>query len=239
MKTLLLLITVSIPIEALAVENWVTLFEASSPDLIVRLENTKPTAYQDPAAQLYMRVLRKNGMTTMATLDISYGRYSKRIYGDPDVDFAYDGKGDRIILLQCRYGDDGWHSPNILRIYAVRAQEVLLTQEQNMHGVSIIQKDSIVSRITGEYVATLCSVCDGWEVSAPDDMFLIPMVLDFRGSQIVRKVDLPAEQRAELMSRLDRRIALNNKEQLGYGRLRYPKYAEGVRAEIIDLLYGP
>jgi len=32
--------------------------------------------------------------------------------------------------------------------------------------------------IKGKYVATLCAVCNGWEVSDPGDIFLIPIIID-------------------------------------------------------------
>ena len=44
--------------------------------------------------------------------------------------------------------------------------------DQNIDSVEFVQENGNLKYIKGKYVATLCDVCDSWEVSTPEDIFL-------------------------------------------------------------------
>jgi hypothetical protein len=109
------------------------------------------------------------------------------------------------------------------------------SSSETTKGRSLLTKISTqLKYIKGKYVATLCDVCDGWEVSEPADIFFIPIVIDVESLTV--KSTLSEKEKRSLLTRLDQQGNKNIAEQLSYGNSKYPAYVSTVKKQIKDLL---
>ncbi len=234
-KFILSIFLLLIPATVFSTENaWQTLLEVSSPDLIVSIQNIASETYRDPNAKLYLQIKRNKDMSVTAMFDVSHKDYPKKFYGHPRIDFAYDKDGHNIITFQCRYGGDGDHSENLLKLFKFQDDKGTKLLDQNIDSVEFIQENGILKQIKGRYVATLCQMCDGWEVSLPEDIFFVPIVINIESLSV--KSTLNEKEKKELIRRLDQQAEKDIAEQLSYGNKKYPTFVSKVKAQIKELL---
>jgi len=176
-----------------------------------------------------------------ANLAVPY--YGTEFYGEPKAQIFKISPNTKWFIHQARYGGDGEHSENILMVFELykhpserimkRSPSINKIFQYSLSNVSFDFDGEYLTKINGEIIETLCHVCDGWEVSRPEDIFKIPITI-FVPSLIIQPT-LSKPESKELLERLERQSAANIKEQLGYGRKNYPIYANGVVKRVNDL----
>jgi hypothetical protein len=177
----------------------------------------------------------------LQSLDLRHPIYGNKIYGEPKINKFVTADGSQLLSYQARYGGDGDHSENILKLFLVTGSTSKKILDQNIDKVKFIVVNNQLKSIKGEYIETLCNVCDGWEVSEQNDVFVIPILIDVETLKIM--VELSQAQKNELLKRLDTQINKNISEKSSYkfGQTssideKYVKYAESVKRRIVNLL---
>jgi len=171
-----------------------------------------------------------------ANLAIPY--FGDMFYGEPQAQIFKISKDTSWLIHQARYGGDGEHTENILMIFELydhpserimkRSNNVNKIFQYSISNVKFSLTGEYLSKIKGEVIETLCDVCDGWEVSSPDDIFRIPIEIHLPSLTI--RSTLSSSETRELLNKLNKQASANIKEQLGYGKKAYPEYAK----EIVD-----
>ena len=160
--------------------------------------------------------------------------FSTNVHGSADARVFAALDGSVLLVHQARYGSDGDHSENRLKIFRFRdgrAEELL---DQNIDFVEFVEEGGALRVIRGKYVESLCHACDGWDAAEPDDVFLVPIASDVATRSVTP--ELADSEKARLLSRLEQRVARNTAEQRGYGSVRYSAFAASVAGRIRELL---
>ena len=116
----------------------------------------------------------------LSKVDVSHPYYGNKVYGGDKVNVFRSNDGSIILIYQARYGGDGESTENLLKLFKSQDNKGKKLLDQNIDSVEFVQENGNLKHIKGKYVATLCDVCDGWEVSTPEDIFFIPIVFFFR-----------------------------------------------------------
>lgn len=90
------------------------------------------------------------------------------------------------------------------------------------------------SYVDGLHIATLCNVCDGWEVSDQQDIFKIPIRIPIPSLRI--EVLMKGKSKHRLANRLSHQVAEDIKEQTAEGNRTYAEHAKGVEHSLLDLI---
>ena len=111
----------------------------------------------------------------LSMADVNHPYFKKDFYGKPTANL-YKANYNRYWLIhQARYGGDGDHTENIIMIFDVTDTSVNKIFQYSISNVSFELEDGLLTKIKGDYILSLCSVCDGWEVSEPSDIFKVPL----------------------------------------------------------------
>jgi hypothetical protein len=179
--------------------------------------------------------------TLLKGLDLRHPIYGNETYGSPKADLFETADGSKLLAYQARYGGDGDHSANILKLFLITESASKKILEQNIDSVKFIKEKDRLKAIKGEYIETLCDVCDGWEVSDEEDIFKIPISISVDDLKIT--VELSKTQKKALIKKIDAQINKNisDKTPPKFGQTpsmdyKYLKYAESVKSRIINLL---
>jgi len=157
-------------------------------------------------------------------VDVSHPYYGNKVYGGDKVN-AFHSKDKSVLLIyQARYGGDGEHTENLLKLFKFEGNKGRKLLDQNIDSVEFVKENGTLKYIKGKYVATLCDVCDGWEVSTPEDIFFIPIVIDVESLTV--KSTLSEEEKTKLLARLELQADKDIAEQLSYGYSKNPAFAE-------------
>jgi len=175
-----------------------------------------------------------NPRELLSKVDASHPYYKNKVYGGDKVNAFRSRDGSTILIYQARYGGDGEHTENLLKLFKFQDNKGQKLLDQNIDSVEFVQENGILKHIKGNYVATLCEVCDGWEVSEPVDIFFIPIIIDVES--ITVKPTLNEKEKKDLLTRLDQQSDKNIAEQLSYGNSKYPAFVSTVKKQIKDLL---
>ncbi len=180
-------------------------------------------------------------------VDVSHPYYGNRVFGGHKANIFYMRDKSILLVYQARYGGDGEHTENLLKLFKFQDDKGKKLLDQNIDSVEFIHENGILKQIKGRYVATLCHVCDGWEVSEPADIFFVPIVIDVETLSV--KPTLSEKEKKELIERLERQADKDIAEQYSYSLSKnpafadkpsfdskYPYYVSKVKKQIIDLL---
>src|SRR3990172_4049475 len=177
----------------------------------------------------------------LKNIDLSHPVYCKKRYGEPKINKFETADGSILLSYQAMYGGDGDHSENILKLFLITGSASKKILDRNIDKVKFITENNRLKAIKGSYIATLCNVCDGWEVSEEAYIFTIPISINMENLKV--SVELSETERKELLKRLDAQINKNVLEKSSYkfGQTssvdnKYAKYAESVRRRIVNLL---
>ena len=178
---------------------------------------------------------RKNDVEKLLEqVNVSHPYYKYDTYGTPKINL-FKGKGDsELLVYQARHGGDGEHTENLLQLFRFQSGKPTKLIHQNMDSVEFVEEEGVLKAIRGKYVETLCGVCDSWEVSAPEDIFLVPINIDIETLSVV--AELTKEQKERLLSNFEQQSQKNIDEQLSYGRKNYPKFVESVKKRLVNVL---
>ncbi len=176
-----------------------------------------------------------NPRELLAKVDVSHPYYKNKVYGR-DKAAVYHSKDKSVLLVyQARYGGDGEHTENILKLFKFHGNKATKLLDQNIDDVQFVVQDvDVLKQIKGKYVETLCDVCDGWEVSDPEDLFFIPITIDIDSLRI--KTTLTKKEKKELAARLEQVSQKSITEQLSYGNKNYPAYVAEVKNRVKAML---
>ncbi len=169
----------------------------------------------------------------LARVDVSYGRYGKKLFGPPKVGVFRAMDGSVILAHQARYGGDGDHSENRLMLFGFRDGRGQKLLDQNIDFVEFVEEAGTLRLIRGKDVESLCDVCDGWDAAEADDVFFIPILLDVETLTV--RADLSEEEKQRLLSRVEQRAARKLTETRKYGR-DYGTFAATVTDRVRGLL---
>ncbi len=167
-------------------------------------------------------------------VDVSHPYYGNRVFGGHKADIFNSRDKSILLVYQARYGGDGEHTENLLKLFRFQDNKGKKLLDQNIDSVEFVQENKILKSIKGKYVATLCDVCDGWEVSSPEDIFFVPIVINIESLSV--KSTLSEKEKKELIRRLDQQAEKDIAEQLSYGNNKYPTFVSKVKAQIKELL---
>ena len=170
----------------------------------------------------------------LSHVDVTHTHYGNDTYGPPKIDIFKGPNGTRLLSYQARYGGDGEHTENILKLFSFKGNKANKILDQNIDSVQFELKNGILKLIKGRYVETLCDVCDGWDASEPDDIFFIPINIDIKTLRV--DAELTKQEKNELLSRFAQRSKKTTTEQLKYGNKSYPEYVESVKKRIMSVL---
>ena len=170
----------------------------------------------------------------LKAVDVSQPIYGNKTFGAPKMNI-FKGKDKSVYFAyQARYGGDGDHTANILKLFHFKGDKHFKLLDQNIDSVEFVEDNGILKYIRGKYVATLCNVCDGWEVSSPEDIFFVPVKIDIETLHI--ETELSKEEKQKIISKFNKQAKQNITEQLSYGRSKYPTYVDTVKRELMKLL---
>lgn len=186
------------------------------------------SAYADDATDARIKEL-------LTHVDISHPYYGNDTYGSPKAELFEGPDHTQVLSYQARYGGDGEHTENILKLFTFKGNKPKMILEQNIDSVQFEVEKGILKSIKGKYVETLCDICDGWDVSEPGDIFFIPIKIDI--NTLTVKADLTQQEKNELLSRFMEQTKKTSAEQLSYGNKSYPEYVETVKKRIMNVLY--
>jgi hypothetical protein len=167
-------------------------------------------------------------------VDVSHPYYGNKVYCGDKVNVFHSKDKSVILVYQARYGGDGEHTENLLKLFKFQKGKGKKLLDQNIDSVEFVQEHDILKYIKGKYVVTLCDVCDGWEVSSSEDIFFIPIIIDIESLTV--KSTLSEKEKKELVARLDQQSDKDIAEQLSYGNNKYPAFISIVKKQIKDLL---
>lgn len=170
----------------------------------------------------------------LAKVDVSDPGWGRKTYGPARMDVFEGPEGSVLLAYQSRYGGDGDHTENRLKLFRFDGGTPQRLIDQNIDSVSFVQKNGALAYMRGSYVESLCDSCDGWEASDPDDLFFIPIVIDVKTMRV--RVDLGAREKEALRSRLNLRVAQNIADQQQYGNRTYAAFAKAVKERIAKVL---
>jgi len=183
-----------------------------------------------------------NNALENANLAIPY--FGSNMYGERKAKIYKISPKTNWLIHQARYGGDGQHTSNILMIFELfnhrskrimeRSPSINKLFQYSLSNVKFDFNGEYLVKIHGEIIETLCEVCDGWEVSSPGDIFKIPVSITVP-SLIIRPT-LSKQESEKLLNNLKKSSDAKIKEQLGYGRKKYPSYANRVVKRINELL---
>jgi hypothetical protein len=166
-------------------------------------------------------------------IDVSHPCYKNRIFGNPKIDTFRTKDSSLLLIYQAKYGGDGEHSENLLKIFKFNNDGVKKLIDVNIDSVSFIKESFYLKSILGKSVYSLCDVCDGWDVALPEDNFFIPTAIIVKTMKI--KVMLSAQEKQDLLIKFDQQAKNNIKEQLSCGNDTYHNYVDKIRLEITNL----
>ena len=173
--------------------------------------------------------------TLLSKVDVSHPYYGNKVYGGDKVNVFRSKDNNVLLVYQARYGGDGEHTENFLKLFKFQDGKASKLLDQNIDSVEFVQENNLLKFIKGKYVATLCDVCDGWEVSDPADIFFIPIIIDIESLTV--KSTLSEKEKKDLITRLEQQSDKNIAEQLSYGNKKYPAFVSTVKKQIKDLLH--
>ncbi len=139
--------------------------------------------------------------------------------------------GKVIVALQIRYGFSSDSINNELYLFNYGDSKFKVLLKKNIDSVEFLKNGQYSSSIRGLHIETLCKVCDGWEVSAQEDIFKIPISINL--NLMTSGVYLSKIEKQALIQRLDKRIKKRSDEK---SSAKYDKFLKQVRKRIIKLL---
>lgn len=170
----------------------------------------------------------------LSKIDVSHPYYGNQTYGPPQINHFKKVDGSDLIVYQARYGGDGEHTENIVKIFEVTKSKPLKRYDANLSDVQFSQDSGVLKAIKGYHIETLCDVCDGWEVSSPSDIYKIPVEISINDYRVI--VPMSAAEKEALLILLKDQIAANTKEQLSYRNSAYPEFVRAVLNRVTELL---
>jgi hypothetical protein len=170
----------------------------------------------------------------LSKVDVSHPYYGNKVYGGDKVNVFHSRDKSILLVYQARYGGDGEHTENLLKLLKFQDNKGKKLLDQNIDSVEFVQENGTLKYIKGKYVATLCDVCDGWEASEPADIFFIPIVIDVESLTV--KSTLSEKEKKDLLTRLEQQSDKNIAEQLSYGKNNYPAFVQKVKKQIEEIL---
>lgn len=176
-----------------------------------------------------------NAEKLLAAVDISHPVYGTKTFGATKSRGFLQPDGSLLLVFQAKYGGDGDHSENRLKLFRFRDGRHELLLDQNIDFVAFVEKGRSLTLIRGMAVESLCDTCDGWDAAEPEDVFLIPIVIDAVAMTV--RSELTGPERTELLARFDRQ-AHRRVAELARHREKYPSYVAAVRARIVEVLAG-
>jgi hypothetical protein len=161
-------------------------------------------ASRDDYSKLFLAIADSSNNKVIADFDLRDKYYGAMTFMRDRLDFIKRNDGDYLVFYQTRYGGDGEHTENRLKIFLFRNDILTKLGDENIHGVKINQQDNNIL-ITGKHVITFCAVCDGWEVSDPKDIFQIPVVITVSNDQIQRTCALLDSEKEAVIKKFNQR----------------------------------
>ncbi|MCJ7546399.1 MAG: hypothetical protein MUP30_06185 [Deltaproteobacteria bacterium] len=193
-------------------------------------------ASRDVYSKLLLTIADSTNKRVIADFDLRHKYYGSSTFMRERLDFIKRNDGDYLVFYQTRYGGDGDHSENRLKIFLFRNGILTELADENIHGVKINQQDNNIL-ITGNHVITLCNVCDGWEESYPPDIFQIPVVITVLKDQIQRSCALSNKEKEEVIKRFNQREKASLAEQTKYkGSERYESYLNKITEDFYSVI---
>lgn len=216
--------------------DWNILHSANIDNIKAYIVKIGPPGFRYVADhKLYLSLLDKKTKTVIIDVDLKNINFGAWLYSSQfDVFKTSDNKP--LFLFQVRYGGDGDHTENIIKVFKLKKLSPQKVYEGNISNVEFFTGSGVLKSIRGNYIETLCDVCDGWEVSSPKDIFKLPLEIsttDFKATALMNSAE-----KKELMTSLKLQAESNIKEQLSHGNKSYPKYANGVIKRITEILSG-
>lgn len=170
----------------------------------------------------------------LSKVNVSHPYYGNKVYGDDKVNVFQSRDNSILLVYQARYGGDGDHSENLLKIFRFQSGVGKKLLDQNIDSLEFVQENKTLKFIKGKYVTTLCDVCDGWDASEPEDIFFVPVIIDVE--LLTVKSTLNDKEKKALIARLDRQSDKNIAEKLSCGDKKYTSYVSKVKKEVKELL---
>ena len=137
-------------------------------------------------------------------VNVSHPTYGNYTFGDPKVATFKSGE-QNLLVYQARYGGDGEHTPNILKVFSYKSEsfsDATLVFEHNLDSVEFETRNDQLIFIKGLYIETSCFVCDGWEVSDIEGIFKIPLIIDIKDWSIT--VNLTQKEKDVFLERIEK-----------------------------------
>ena len=139
---------------------------------------------------------------------------------------------DKYIFIQIRHGGDASHTENRLRMFSWDAKSIKEELNINIDKPVFNHKDNKLKSITGSYVLSFCAYCDGWEISDPADLFLLPIEIDF-GSKIPKvSCTLKQKEKESIMKRFNMR----KEKPIGYEDKYLEKYIKSLEKDFFEVI---
>lgn len=171
----------------------------------------------DIYSKLSLSVADSAKKKVIADFDLRDKYYGASTFMRERLDFIKRNDGDYLVFYQTRYGGDGDHTENRLKMFLFRNSTLTELADENIHGVKIKQQDNNIL-ITGKYVITFCAVCDGWEESEPPDIFQIPVMITVLNDRIQRSCALSDSEKEAVIKRFNQRKKIVQAEQAKYDK---------------------
>jgi hypothetical protein len=193
-------------------------------------------ASADIYSKLFLSIADSTNKKVIADFDLRDKYYGARTYMRERLDFIKRNDGDHLVFYQARYGGDGEHTENRLKIFLWNNNVLSELADENIHGVKINQEKDII-RITGNHVITFCAVCDGWEVSYPPDIFQIPVAITVLKDKIRRSCTLSDKEKDDLLKRFNERKKVRLAEEAKYGSSKnYEKFLNKITEDFHSVI---
>jgi len=190
---------------------------------IIKGGDASGSASSNAYAKLLLAIADSTNKKFIADFDLRDKYYGASTFMQERLYFIKRNDGDYLVFYQTRYGGDGDHSENRLKIFLFRNDILAELADENIHGAKINQQDNNIL-ITGRHVITLCHVCDGWEDSPPSDIFQIPVVITVLKDQIQRSCPLLDSEKEVVIKRFNQRKKIEQAEQAKYGSKNSKRY---------------
>jgi hypothetical protein len=173
----------------------------------------------------------------LAKVDVSDPRFGTRTFGAPRTDRFEDAHGAVLLAHQARFGGDGDHTENRLKVFRFTGEVPAKVLDQDLEAVAFVEAGGALREIRGNVVESLCDVCDGWDVADRRDLFFIPVVIDARTFAVTPALDRGARRR--LLQKLRARARANVAEHARQGNSAYATFAAAVVGRVEALLSVP
>ena len=192
----------------------------------VRLGHNK----ESPEFDLLLEVTNLSSEKTIDKHSLLHQFYGNSVYQQPSIHALKSKNGNIQVILFFRYGGDGDHLENRLHWFEFSKNTLSKLGEQNISDPEIITDSESLDHVKGNYVLSLCDVCDGWEVSDQEDIFFIPIAVSMKNHQLNVTNLLGEDEKRNIMERFNKQKELNIQEKSKYkGRgENYRGYAESV-----------